>query len=601
VDPRADSSADQAVDPSARSAADHAAAAGLGTACHDVPGRIAAMLVGSAQPVSPVFTPAQAVPNAGVLVAIPALLENGLFHEISTHLRVPNGYYGMPQLVLLLALLILARVLALEQLRNQPCGEWGRILGLDRIPEVRTLREKIAVMVTPAGVTAWADALSRFWMEADPHLAGILYVDGHVRAYHGDQTKQPERFSSRDRLCVRSLMDYWVCDREGLPFFVVTAVGTEGMLHHLRTTIIPRLLTEVPNQPTEAELAADPDRHRFLIIFDREGYSPTFFAELWANHRIAAMTYRKGAYEPWEHTRFATYPVTLPYGNEVNMDLAESCDTTIAGVHLREIRRLSCDRKHQTAMITTCRSIPMVPQAGHMFSRWSQENFLNYATRDLDIDHLAGHLAGAAPEDAEVRNPAWRQLDQQRRRLIADRTALTAERGRCILIGNDEADVAVFLAQSAELAQRQEANQKLIDACNADLRTTKKRLRLSLIPEADRPKVISQDRHRFFTTLKITAYRAESGICTILRQRLARRDDARALAKTIWTQPADLIPDYQAGTRTVRLHHCTNPQASRAVEHLLNQLNESDTLYPGTELRLRYALVSPANPGDQDP
>src|SRR5208283_1502780 len=101
---------------------------------------------------------------------------------------------------------------------------------------------------------------------------GVLYVDGHVRAYHGEQTKLPERFSSRDRLCVRSLMDYWVCDRDGKPFFVVTSMGTEGMIHHLRTNIIPRLLAEVPNQPTEAELAANPDLHRFLIVFDREGY-----------------------------------------------------------------------------------------------------------------------------------------------------------------------------------------------------------------------------------------------------------------------------------------------------------------------------------------
>ena len=230
------------------------------------------MLDGGAPPAAPVFFKAQAVPNAGVLVAIPALVENGLFHELSEQVQAPRGYYGMPQLVLLLALLILARVLSLERLREQACGEWGRLLGLDRIPEVRTLREKIGAMVTPAGVAAWAEALGKRWMEADPQLAGVLYVDGHVRAYHGDQTRLPERFSARDRLCVRSLMAYWVCDRDGNPFFVVTSVGTEGMLHHLRTTIIPRLLAEVPNQPTEAELAADPDRHRFLIVFDREGY-----------------------------------------------------------------------------------------------------------------------------------------------------------------------------------------------------------------------------------------------------------------------------------------------------------------------------------------
>jgi len=144
-------------------------------------------------------------------------MANGLFHQVEEHFTAPRGYYGMPQLILLVALLILARVLSLEQIRNQPCGEWGRILGLDRIPEVKTLRAKLAAMVTLDGMAAWARSLSKLWMEADPSMAGILYVDGHVRAYHGEQTRLPERFSTRDRLCVRSLMDYWTCDRDGKP------------------------------------------------------------------------------------------------------------------------------------------------------------------------------------------------------------------------------------------------------------------------------------------------------------------------------------------------------------------------------------------------
>jgi len=570
----------------------------LGTACHDVLGRTLAMVAGEAPPAAPRFVPASAVPNAGVLVAIPALVENGLFHELGEHLRAPRGYYGLPQLILLLGILTLTRVLSLERLREQPCGEWGRLLGLDRIPEVRTLREKIGVMVTASGVAAWSEALGKLWMRADPQLAGVLYVDGHVRAYHGDQTRLPERFSSRDRLCVRSLMDYWICDRDGKPFFVVTAVGTEGMIHHLRTTIIPRLLVDVPGQPSDAELAADPDRHRFLIAFDREGYSPALFAQLWADHRIACVTYRKGAYEPWEHARFATHQVALPFANEVTMHLAESCDTTIAGVRLREIRRLSDNHTHQTAMITTCRSVPMVPMAAHLFARWSQENFLNFATRDLDIDRLAGYRPEAAPEDAEVRNPAWRTLDQAARRLRAERAAIIAERGRLILIGDDPADVAAYIAQGAAIQQRLDACQSKLDTTNASLRDTKRRLPLSQIPEADRPKVISPHRHRFITTLKIIAYRAESAICSLLRPHLAHSDEARTLAKAIWAQLADIIPDYHAGILTVRLHHFPSPQQSRIVGQLLQHLNQADTEYPGTGLRLRYALVSPTVPGD---
>jgi prepilin-type processing-associated H-X9-DG protein len=428
----------------------------------------------------PVFAVACDVPQAGVLVALPALLANGLFHQVDEHFTAPGGYYRMPQIILLMAFLILARVLSLEQIRNQPCGEWGRILGLDRIPEVKTLRAKLAAMVTAEGMAAWARSLSQFWMEADPGMAGILYVDGHVRAYHGDQTRLPERFSSRDRLCVRSLMDYWTCDRDGKPFFVVTAVGTEGLIHHLRTTIIPQLLQDVPHQPTAEALAANPDLHRFIVVFDREGYSPDLFAELWTTHRIAAMTYRKGDYEAWDHARFARHTVNLPYGNDVDMDLAEatSCDHKIAGVTLREIRRLSDNLQHQTAIITTCRSIPMVAMAGHMFARWSQENFLNYATRDLAIDRLAGYQTAAAPDDAQVRNPAWRVHDQQARRLRAERAALIAERGRIALITTKTTDVGNYLVNIATIAQSLKSCQEKLDAANTAMRTTPRRIAL---------------------------------------------------------------------------------------------------------------------------
>ena len=129
-------------------------------------------------------------------------------------------------------------------------------------------------------------------------------------------------------------------------------------------------------------------------------------------------------------------------------------------------------------------------------------------------------------------------------------------------------------------------------------RTTPKRVKLSEFPENERPKLISPHRQRFITTLKIIAYRAESALCSILRQHLKKSDEARTLAKTIWTQTADLIPDYQTKTLTVTLHHFPSPQISRIVANFLEQRNQTDTEYPGTGLRLRYTMVSSTIPGD---
>lgn len=586
-----------------RSAADHQAASGMGTACHDITGRTAAML-GLDGPVKPNFGAAVDVPGAGILTAVPVLLANGLFHQVDKLFVPPTGYYPMAQLFLLFSFLALARVRTLEQVRNQAPGEWGRILGMDRIPEVKTLRTKLENLAQAEAIETWGEAMGRFWLEKDPSLAGVLYVDGHVRTYGGYQTSLPERFSSRDRLCMRSLMDYWVNDRDGKPFFVVTAVGTEGMLHHMRQEIIPRLLREVPGQPSEAELKDNPKLHRFAIVFDREGWSPEFFAELWRQHRIGVISYRKGNYAPWPLMSFAPHEVELPHGNRVVMHLGESsCDHKFAvasDVTFREIRRLSTQHEHQTAIITTVQTFDMVPLAGHMFARWSQENFFNYAKRELGIDLLGGHKLGSAPDTAEVRNPAWRLLDQSARRLRAERAALQAKRGRLQPPMQNGAAMEAYLSEGALNLESLDHCQKDLDAANAGLRTTPRRIPISQLPEKERPRLVAQTRHQFIAILKMIAYRAETALVGVLREHLKRWDDARALARDIFRHGADLIPDLESKTLTVRLHHFTNPQASRAVHELLKVLTQTETLYPGTDLVLRYELVSEPIPGGQE-
>jgi prepilin-type processing-associated H-X9-DG protein len=166
---------------SERNAADALAPMGMGAT--DTLGRVCASL-GLVDGIAPDFHSAADLANAGVLFAVPALLSNGLFHHVEECFHLPRGYYTLQQLFLLVAFLALCRIKCLEQLRYVTPGEWGKILGLDRIPEVKTLREKIAIL-SYQGTVQWSGLLCREWMETDPRSAGVLYVDGHVRVYHG--------------------------------------------------------------------------------------------------------------------------------------------------------------------------------------------------------------------------------------------------------------------------------------------------------------------------------------------------------------------------------------------------------------------------------
>ena len=97
---------------------------------------------------------------------------------------------------------------------------------------------------------------------------------------------------------------------------------------------VPRLLKEVPNQPTDACLQSNRWKSRFTLIFDQEGYSPAFFQEMWTQHRISCITYRKFPQEPWPEAWFEEVEVALPGGERVWMKLAEQGSWIGSGKHV---------------------------------------------------------------------------------------------------------------------------------------------------------------------------------------------------------------------------------------------------------------------------
>ena len=111
-----------------------------------------------------------------MLFALPALLALGLLDTAQESLNpLPKGYYGLDSILLLLAFMALARLQSVESLRQAP-GEWGKLLGLDRIPEVRTLRHKIDLLCAHGQAAQWSAELSQGWMQENPEQAGVLYV-----------------------------------------------------------------------------------------------------------------------------------------------------------------------------------------------------------------------------------------------------------------------------------------------------------------------------------------------------------------------------------------------------------------------------------------
>ena len=216
------------------------------------------------------------VAQGGVRLALPALLAAGLLRRVPELYQLPNGFYGIESVFLLLALMALARIRSLEQLRYQAPGEWGKLLGLDRIPEVRTLRAKLKLLCQDMGrALRWNTELAQEWIARQNDADLYFYCDGHVRVYHGDQTALPRHYVARERLCLRATTDYWVNAMDGQPFLYVNKEVDPGLIATLTQDVVPWLEANVAKTPEqERRLAEDARAHWFTLVYDREGYMP---------------------------------------------------------------------------------------------------------------------------------------------------------------------------------------------------------------------------------------------------------------------------------------------------------------------------------------
>lgn len=549
------------------------------------------------------FEPVTDVPNGGVLCAVPALLAFGLLEHTPKRFCLPAGFYPLPAIFVLIAFLALARVRSVEAVRYEPPGEWGKLIGLDRIPEVRTLREKIGLLCEDGeGVREWSGTLAREWMKADPQSAGCFYLDGHVRVYHGSLTPLPKRYVSRQRLCLRGITDYWVNAMDGQPFFVVTQAVDPGLGKMLEEQIVPRLLKETPSQPTQEELDADPLRARFRFVFDREGYSPDLFARLWRLWRVAVITYRKLAKEEenWSLEEFQMRTVKLVNGEEVQMWLAERGVCLRNGLWLREIRRRDQETGHQTAILTTDFYTALEAVAAAMFARWCQENFFSYMSEHYGLNRLVEYGTEPVPGTTLVSNPALKRKNQEVRR---ERAQLLKEKAQFEALSapaQPEA-LAQFELQKGQWLERIQQRQQNLRLLKAERKALPKRVFFKDLPEHERFPQLRTAKKHFVDTIKLVAYRAETALVLIAREKLQRHDDARSLVRQVLASTVDLCPDPANQILKVRLHPLATAVHNEVLSHLCAELTDTETEYPGTKLRMIFETIG-ANgiPRDQE-
>ena len=536
--------------------------------------------------VEPHFESHNSIINGGVLFLLPALLSQGLMSVKQTH-SIKKGYYGLESIILTLALMALCRIKNPEQLKQCAPGEMGKLIGLDRVPEIKCLRNKMDELFKNNKTEIWNQTLAKQWVDTSSEDF-FLYTDGHVKIYNGYLANPTKKFVSRQKLCLSATTDFWLNDSQGMPLLVFTGVLSEKLQHMIEHVMLPDLFSSGILQKDYKG-----DKPQCTLIFDREAYEPAFFIRLWELYRIAVITYRKNVKDQWDVQDFKSMAVIDNMNAQKTMLLCEK-QTLLSGHAFREIRSLSND-DHQTAIITTHPTLLITIIAVAMFNRWIQENFFKYMIADYSLDHIAQYGVQTIDPNKEVINPVYRKINYQIKKEKEKFSRLKAKLVQTIKVSSeaklDQFDISI--QSGAALVHQIEVKQNLILELEKQKLKIPAKIKISEMPEKEKYSNLKTESNYFMVTLKMICYRAETATANLLDGKYSRYiEEKRMLLKNLITTPIDMKPDYQSNTLTIKLHSLNTPRANKSVNELCKTLNDSETIFPGTNLKIIYKTMA---------
>ena len=531
---------------------------------------------------APLFREGSSVLAVGVLLALPCLLESGLL-RLSRKLygEIGPAFYGLRTTLLTLLFMALLRIKRPEHLKERDPAAFGRLLGLDRAPEVKTLRRRLTRLAAHHCAEQLGAELARARVNQRGHLMGFLYIDGHVRAYHGQRPIASKAYVARRHLAMPASTDYWVNDRSGDPLLVIT-----GEVNAALTKALPRLLGEVRDVVGE---------RRVTIVFDRGGWSPKLFGTI-IKDGFDLITYRAGRCRHINERRFIRRRADLD-GHWVHYLLHDQPVRLLKGkLRLRQVTRL-CDTGHQTQVITSRWDLRDVEVAYRMFDRWRQENFFKYMREEFLLDALIDYQIEPEDPTRTIPNPERRALDKQIQAARADLARLEREYGAAAAANAEQRRPTMrgFKIAHGKLGkQLRKARGRVAQLC-AQRHRLPKRVEVHDLNERAVVKLATERKH-LTDIIKMVAYQAESDLLALLRPHYARADqEGRTLLHELFATAGDI----RVGESElhITLAPLSSPHRTYAAQAVCELLDQTATIFPGSHLRMRFAVRPPPRIG----
>ena len=531
----------------------------------------------------PIFGDSDKLAHAGVFIALPLFVRSGILEVFQRiYHSIGPAFYGLRTTVVCLFILTLLRIERPENLKEHNPEEMGRLLGLDRAPEVKTLRRKLERFALRKEGMNLMRALAELRANEHPEAVGVLYFDGHVKEYHGKETTG-KTYVCRRRLAAPAATDTWVNDINGDPLFVVHSELNEGL-----TETLEPILGEVRG-------FVGPKKS-ITVVFDRGGWSPKLFTKL-IESGFYIITYRKGHFRKITRSNFKEFRL-VEGGKRYDYELHDAPSVRVGKtgnkygdgpkyLWMRQVTRLRNDNR-QTAVITNRQDLRPEKVLFLMFNRWRQENFFKYMKEEFALDVLLEYGSNPVSEDADRPNPERKKIDKKIRKLREELKEAKLALGDSLSSNKEPACYTVkdLKISNAMLLRKVEETNKKIEQLQAKKKSLPKRV------PADDLVTLKRERNLIADAIKMSAYQIESELFSMLWQSYARTaDEGRTLLHAAFQASAKM--DVTENEVRITIAPQSSPHRSRAVADLCLELNKIEAKFPGTNKKIFLAVNLP--------
>lgn len=226
-----------------------------------------------------------------------------------------------------------------------------------------------------------------------------------------------------------------------------------------------------------------------------------------------------------------------------------------------------------------------------MFSRWSQENFFKYLIADYYFDKMIQYGTETIDETSKIVNPEYRKITHKIKKITEkirrkEATLYTiVEQVQKQTIDNIPQLTARQITATGAITELKIEKEKWITL----RKSTPNKIMLKEMPDATRYNKLKTESKLFINVIKMICYRAETAMAASIAPHFYKQNnDRRMLIKQLFNTPADIMENKKDQTLTITITSLSAPRYNEAIKELCTILNQTETIFPGTNLRLIY-------------